>query len=101
MFVANLQSLVEKQQCEEYLHEINKKRKYRYKINQNISWASLKNNIIKLFLHNETEKILRQLQKEFERNTEPIRPGRHYPRIIKAKRLHGKYQTFTNYRRAI
>lgn len=100
LFVANLQSLVAKQ-CEDYLQEINKKRKYRYKINQNISWASLKNNIIKLFLHNETEKILRLLQKEFERNTEPIRPGRHYPRIIKAKRLHGKYQTFTNYRRAI
>lgn len=100
LFVANLQSLVEKQ-CENYLHEINKRRKYRYKINRNISWASLKNKIIKLFLHNETEQLLQQLQKEFERNTEPIRPGRHYPRIIKAKRLHGKYQTFTNYRRAI
>lgn len=100
LFVANLQSLVEKQ-CENYLHRVNKRRKYRYKINRNISWASLKHNIIKLFLNNEPEQILRQLQKAFERNIEPIRPGRQYPRRIKAKRLNGKYQTFTNYRRAI
>ena len=100
LFVANLQSLIEKQ-CENYLHRINKRRKYRYKINRNVSWASLKHNIIQLFLQNEPLQLLMQLQKSFERNTEPIRPGRHYPRIIKAKRLNGKYQTFTNYKRAI
>ena len=100
LFVANLQCLIEKQ-CENYLHRINKRRKYRYKINRNVSWASIKHTIIKLFLHNEPKQILLQLQKSFERNIEPIRPGRHYPRIIKAKRLNGKYQTFTNYRRAI
>lgn len=100
LFVANLQSLIEKQ-CENYLQKINAKRKYRYRINRNVSWASLKHNIIKLFLHNEPEEILLQLQKAFERNIEPIRPGRHNPRIRKAKRLNGKYQTFTNYKRAI
>ncbi|MEO5569540.1 MAG: IS4 family transposase [Bacteroidia bacterium] len=100
LFVANLQSLIEKQ-CENYLHLVNKRRKYRYKINRNVSWASIKHTIIKLFLHNEPKQILLQLQKSFERNIEPIRPGRHYPRIIKAKRVNGKYQTFTNYRRAI
>ena len=100
LFVANLQSLVEKQ-CENYLQKMDIKRKYRYRINRNVSWASLKHNIVKLFLHNEPEGILLQLQKAFERNTEPIRPGRHNPRIKKAKRLNGKYQTFTNYKRAI
>lgn len=100
LLVANLQSLIEKQ-CETYLRQINIKRKYRYRINRNVSWGSLKHNIVKLFLQNKPEEILLQLQKAFERNTEPIRPGRHNPRIRKAKRLNGKYQTFTNYKRAI
>lgn len=100
LLVANLQSLIEKQ-CENYLQKINAKRKYRYRINRNVSWASLKHNIVKLFLQNEPEEILLQLQKAFERNIEPIRLGRHNPRIRKAKRLKGKYQTFTNYKRAI
>lgn len=100
LFVANLQRLVEKQ-CENYLQTINAKRKHRYQVNCNVSWASLKHNIVKLFLHNKPRDILLQLQQAFERNIEPIRPGRQNPRIKKAKRLNGKYQTFTNYKRAI
>jgi len=100
IFVANVQSLVEKQ-CENYLININKKRKLEYKINRNLSWASLKFNIVKLFLDNEPEQILLKLQKAFERNIEPIRPGRKLPRVVKGKRMNGKYQTFTNYKRAI
>ncbi len=100
LFVANMQSLIEKQ-CESYLYGVNKRRKYRYKINRNVSWGSLKHNIIKLFCYDEPEQILLKLQKLFERNIEPIRPGRQYPRIIKMRRLNGKYQTFTNYKRAI
>ena len=100
LFVANVQSLIEKQ-CENYLQKINAKRKYRYRINRNVSWASLKYNIVKLILQNDPEEILLQLQKAFERNIEPVRPGRQNRRIKKAKRLNGKYQTFTNYKRAI
>jgi hypothetical protein len=100
LFVANLQSLIEKQ-SEDYLKKVNKKRMYCHKINRNVSWGTLKYNIVKLFLNNEPEKILKHIQVSFERNTEPIRPGRHNPRNIKMKRLHGKYQTLTNYKRAI
>lgn len=100
LLVANLQSIIEKQ-CTNYLSKINAKRKYQYHINRNISWACLKNEIVKLFLHHHPEKILLQLQLSFQRNIEPLRPGRQYPRITKAKRIHGKYQTFTNYKRAI
>lgn len=100
LLVANLQSLVEKQ-CEHHLQKTNVKRKYRYRINRNVSWACLKHKIVRLFLKNEVEDILLLLQHGFERNIEPIRPGRHYPRIKKTKRLNGKYQTFTNYKRAI
>ncbi len=100
LFVCNLQSLIEKQ-SKIYLHKINLKRKHRYKINRNVSWASLKHNVVQLFLTEEPEKILIKLQKAFERNIEPVRPGRQYRRSRKAKRLTGKYQTFTNYKRAI
>ncbi len=100
LLVANLQSLIEKQ-CENYLRQINVKRKYRYRVNRNVSWGYLKHNIVRLFVNNEPEEILVQLQQAFERNIEPIRPGRNNPRIRKAKRLSGKYQTFTNYKRAI
>ncbi len=56
LFAANLQSLIEKQ-CEHYLQQLNTKRKHRYRINRNVSWASLKHNIVKLFLENEPEKF--------------------------------------------
>ncbi len=100
LFVANLQSLIEKQ-SEDYLSFINRKRIYQYKINRNVSWASMKHSIVKLFLDKNPEQILLQLQKAFERNLEPVRPGRHYLRNKKVKRLNGKYQTLTNYKRAI
>jgi hypothetical protein len=100
LFVANLQSLIEKQ-CENTILRINEKRTHKYRINRNVSWAALKHNIVRLFLTEEKDKILIQLQKAFERNVEPVRPGRQYERSKKAKRLTGKYQTFTNYKRAI
>jgi len=100
LFVSNLQSLIEKQSLS-YLNKLSKQRKYIYRINRNISWASLKHQVVKLFLCNRPRKILRLLQRAFERNLEPVGPGRKYPRIFKVNRLYGKYQTFTNYRRAI
>lgn len=100
IFIANLQSLIEKQ-CEQYLQTTNATRKLRYRINRNVSWASMKHTIVKLFLYDNAEQILLQLQKRFEQNIEPVRPGRQNPRVKKSKRLYGKYQTFTNYKRAI
>ena len=100
IFVANLQSLINKQ-CEDYLRKINLKRKYNYKINRNVSWGALKNNIAKLFFNEEPLDLLLNLQRIFERNTEPIRPGRKYVRVTKVRFIRGKYRTLTNYKRAI
>lgn len=100
LVVANLQSLVEKQ-CKGYLEKVSRQRVHRYKINRNVSWAYLKQNIVRLFLEQNPERILLYLQNAFERNIEPVRPGRRFPRIKKSKRLNGKYQTLTNYKRAI
>jgi hypothetical protein len=100
LFVANLQSIIEKQ-CEQEVTKIAKSRCYEYKINRNISWASLKNRILKLFIQsNDSFTILMELQHLFVKNIEPVRPGRQVPRTL-PKRKRGKYQTFTNYRRAI
>ena len=100
LFVANLQSIIEKQ-CEQVVKEMATSRRHEYKINQNISWAHLKNRILKLFIQsNNSFTILMELQHLFAKNIEPVRPGRHVPRTL-AKRKRGKYQTFTNYRKAV
>jgi len=100
LFVANLQSLIEKQSCH-YLRRVNQRRVHNYKINRNVGLGSLKHYIVQLFLSANAAEILAQIQKKFERHLEPERPGRQYLRCKKAKRMTGKYQTFTNYKRAI
>ena len=72
LFVANLQSIIEKQ-CEQEVKEISASRCYEYKINRNISWASLKNRILKLFIQsNNSFEILMELQNLFIKNIEPV-----------------------------
>ena len=100
LFVANLQSLIEKQ-CEPFLAQKSRRTKHRHRINRNVSWAFLKHNIVKLFLEKDVKMILLSLQRLFEKHTEPIRPGRTYPHIVKHKRKKGKFQTYTNFKRAI
>ena len=100
VFVSNIQSLINKQ-CESYVDQINKKRKHNYKINRNISWESLKNNIVHLFFIYEPKELLIKLQHLFERSTEPVRPNRTYERTKKVKFRRGKYKTLTNYKRAV
>lgn len=82
LFLFNLQSLIEKQ-CKPTLKAISKKRKYTYKVNKNISWASLKYRVVKLFITHEPLYILRELEILFSRYIEPVRPGRKYPRAKK------------------
>ncbi|MDR2691161.1 MAG: IS4 family transposase [Dysgonamonadaceae bacterium] len=99
LFLFNLQSLIEKQ-TEAYVEAVGKKRKYRYKINKNSSWALLKDRAVHLFLQEDSRKVLVELEKLFEIYLEPIRPARKYPRIKKRK-PNVKYYTLTNYKRAL
>ena len=100
IFIANLQSLIEKQ-CTVHVTLSSERRKHTYKINRNLCWAYLKFRVVKLFIDPDPLRILIQLQKCFEKNLEPERLGRHISRAFKQRRLTGKYQTFTNYRRTI
>jgi len=100
LFVFNLQSMIEKQ-SEQALEKINEQRTLNYKINKNISWASLKNRLVLLFLTNDCSKILLELQLLFQQYLEPVRPNRKFPRIRRTMHGNGKYRTLTNYKRAI
>ena len=99
LFLFNLQSLIEKQ-TESYVNAVSRKRKYRYKVNKNISWANLKNRVVRLFLQEDSRSILIELEKLFGNYLVPVRPGRKYPRI-KKRNPNVKYYTLTNYKRAM
>lgn len=100
LVVANLQSLIEKQ-CQEHVEKVSKGRKYKYKVNRNLSFAALKGNILKLFLKDVPIEILIKLQKIFQSDLEAIKPGRKLPRKPRTIQLNGKHMTYTNYKRAI
>ncbi|MDR2906453.1 MAG: IS4 family transposase [Bacteroidales bacterium] len=100
LFVYNLQSIIEKQ-CQFVVTEISNNRKYNYQINKNVCWAFLKNRIVDLFLKENQQQILLELQTLFKQHLEPIRPHRTYPRIRKAIYGNGKYITLKNYKHAI
>ena len=99
LFLFNLQCLIEKQ-SDDYLKTVNEKRKHNYKVNKNVSWASLKYRVVKLFIEKDTIAILSELQYLFQKHLEPVRPNRKYPRK-KKQRPDSKFYTLTNYKRAL
>jgi len=99
IFLANLQAILSKPP-QEYLEKAFDKRKYKYSINENVTIGILKNRIITLFLHQQPDEILRQLEDLIIKHSEPVRPNRNVPRIKHFKRRAGKYQALSNYKRA-
>jgi hypothetical protein len=100
IFVANLQSIISKS-CESEIKLRTKHCRHQYKINRNVAIGTMKHRIVKLFLSKKPRDILEELKEIFLRHIEPVRPNRNYIRSAKTKRINGKYQTFTNYKRAI
>ena len=100
IFTLNMHSLLIKQ-CDEDIQKINQKRKYDYKINRNVTLGFLKDEIVRIFLNFKPREIIEKLKKEFVKELEPIRPNRTYIRKAKTRRMKGKYQTLTNYKRAV
>ena len=100
IFIGNLQCIISKQ-CDKIIIEKTAHRKYRYKVNRNVAIGLMKNRIVKLFIDEKTKVILMELERLFARHLEPVRLDRKYLRTFKNKRLKGKYQTWTNYKRAI
>lgn len=100
LFMSNVQSLLKKQ-CETYEMEVSEHRQYNYKVNNNVGVGVIKSHIVKLMLLKDTVSRLLKIQKGFERHMEPVRANRTYGRIVKGRRSKGKYQPFSNYKRAI
>ncbi len=98
ILLANIHTLL-RQGCEQELKKANKTRKYEHQINNNIMAGLIKYRIIEL-IQNATVAEWLALMQKILRHTEPIRPNRKNPRP-KAKRMRGKFKTYTNYRRAV
>ena len=100
IFVGNLQNILSKP-AQSSITQSTKGRKYHYKTNKNVALGLLKRHIVKLFIEQDPKQIVIDLERLFRRYIEPVRPERSYPREVKGKRTKGKYQTLTNYKRAI
>ncbi|MEO6303049.1 MAG: IS4 family transposase [Bacteroidia bacterium] len=81
LFLSNLQSLLGGEANEELIKQGLNNKKYEYKINTNLSIGFLKTKLISLFLEeNNTEELLKELEKLFTKNLIPIRPNRSFDR---------------------
>ncbi|MFC3562207.1 transposase [Pedobacter jamesrossensis] len=100
IFISNLQHIlsIPAQTKSEKKH---KDRIYSYQINRNIAIGNLKQHLINLFKRKDTGALIRKIEKLFAKYIEPVRPDRSFLRIVKGRRTKGKYQTWTNYKRAI
>jgi len=99
-FLSNLQEIISKP-CEKEIERKNNTTRICYKINKNIALGIMKNRVIELFINNDPETILRLLARVFQQHLVPIRPNRKYPRFRKYNKSERKYQTLTNYKRAL
>ncbi len=100
VFTANINSLLVNS-CEPELKKTTKQREHDYSINYNIAIGLLKNKIIRLFLDENPEVIIEKFQKKILKNLVAKGKCKQKDRKAKTKRLKGKYQTYTNYRRAV
>jgi hypothetical protein len=70
-------------------------------MNVNVSIGLLLPKIGALLYHvKPVDDVLKYLKSQFIRHYEPVRPNRSYKRNKKARHMHGKYKTYSNYRRA-
>lgn len=79
LFMSNIHALIVSEAQEE-LPAMHPDRKLTYKINNNVSFGYLKNEVVRIFLEEDPEQLLGALKKLFLSSTVPIRPDRHFPR---------------------
>lgn len=99
-FLSNLQELISKP-CHQLINRRTKDTRHDYKINKNIAIGLMKNRVIELLINDKPETTLKLLEHLFLKHLIPIRPNRKYPRNRKHTKSERKYQTLTNYKRAM
>ena len=86
LLLCNIHSLLVSEAQEE-LPAKHPGRKLAYKINNNVSFGHMKNELVRILTHEDNEQMMASLKELFLQSTVPIRPGRHFPRNT------GKYKT--------
>ena len=89
LFMCNIHSLLVSEAQEE-LPAMHPDRKLTYKINNNVSFGYMKNEIVRVLIEEDIESTMESLKDLFLRNTVPIRPGRHFPRNREKYRTRNK-----------
>ena len=83
VFLSTLESILIKEDEEKIVKEnIEKKRKYEYKINKSVSYTALANHIVDLLLNPDVppSKVLAKMSRLFKNGSSPQRPGRQFKR---------------------
>ncbi len=76
IFISNIQTLLVSELTDE-INEKTKENKYRYKVNNNLSYGFLKDRVVSLFFSNiEMEETIKELKNLFKKHLVPIRPDR-------------------------
>jgi hypothetical protein len=100
IFLANMHQLLV-QYCKKIVDQISAERMWDYQINYNVTLGLMRQKMVLLLLYDGLSDTLDELTAQFVRYVEPLRPDRSFPRTVKTKRVKGKFQTFSNYRRSI
>lgn len=101
LFISNIQSVIVNDLQEE-LQQQCQTRVYQYKINANLSYGFLKNRILELlFKEASLEKVFKELQDLFLKNTVPVRNNRTNPRNKDKYRTRVKPKVTKNQKDAI
>jgi hypothetical protein len=83
VFLSTLESILIKEDEEKIVKEnIEKKRKYEYKINKSVSYTALADHIVDLLLNPDIppSKVLAKMSRLFKNGSSPQRPGRQFKR---------------------
>lgn len=101
IFISNLQSVIVND-LEDELTELNKGKKYDYKVNANLSYGFLKNRILELLSQQAPlDSIFNELEELFLKNTIPIRNNRTNKRNMEKFKTRIKPKVTKNQRDAI
>ncbi len=101
IFVSNVQTLIVSELTDE-INEQTKRNKYKYKVNNNLSYGFLKNRIVTLFFSKDSmDDTIKELKILFKKHLVPIRPNRSNLRNVGKYRKREKPKVNKNQRDAI
>lgn len=101
IFVSNVQTLIVSELTDE-INEQTKRNKYKYKVNNNLSYGFLKNRIVSLFFSkNHMDDTIKELKILFKKHLVPVRPNRSNSRNVGKYRKRQKPKITKNQKDAI